>query len=96
MDLPAFLDFRGRIYRSGVMHFHERDLSRSQRLFYDSFSPKNDANPYNTRNFLFSAAAFHYKKFISYDEAFDWYNDPYNTLKSSNESLIKMPALSKV
>lgn len=21
--LPAFLDFRGRIYRSGVLHFHE-------------------------------------------------------------------------
>lgn len=27
--LPAFLDFRGRIYRCGVLHFHERDLSRS-------------------------------------------------------------------
>jgi len=26
---PAFLDFRGRIYRSGLLHFHERDLSRS-------------------------------------------------------------------
>lgn len=27
--LPAFMDFRGRIYRSGVLHFHERDLARS-------------------------------------------------------------------
>ncbi|XP_071712899.1 probable DNA-directed RNA polymerase [Rutidosis leptorrhynchoides] len=27
--LPAFLDFWGRIYRCGVLHFHERDLSRS-------------------------------------------------------------------
>ena len=27
--LPAFLDFRGRIYRSGILHFHERDLARS-------------------------------------------------------------------
>lgn len=26
---PAFLDFRGRIYRSGIFHFHERDLARS-------------------------------------------------------------------
>jgi DNA-directed RNA polymerase len=26
---PAFLYFRGRIYRSGLLHFHERDLSRS-------------------------------------------------------------------
>ncbi|KAJ3681948.1 hypothetical protein LUZ60_014521 [Juncus effusus] len=25
--LPTFLDFRGRIYRSGVLHFHERDLA---------------------------------------------------------------------
>lgn len=29
LDLPAFIDFRGRIYRSGVLHFHERDLARS-------------------------------------------------------------------
>ncbi|GKE67436.1 hypothetical protein Tco_1521597 [Tanacetum coccineum] len=27
--LPAFIDFRGRIYRSGILHFHERDLARS-------------------------------------------------------------------
>lgn len=26
--LPAFVDFRGRIYRAGVLHFHERDFSR--------------------------------------------------------------------
>ena len=26
---PAFIDFRGRIYRSGIFHFHERDLARS-------------------------------------------------------------------
>jgi len=31
--LPAFLDFRGIIYRSGVLHFHERDLARSLILF---------------------------------------------------------------
>nr|CAA71809.1 RNA polymerase [Beta vulgaris subsp. maritima] len=30
---PAFLDFRGRIYRSGIFHFHERDLARSLLLF---------------------------------------------------------------
>lgn len=24
--LPAFMDFRGRIYRSGILHFHERDF----------------------------------------------------------------------
>lgn len=26
---PAFIDFRGRIYRSGIQHFQERDLVRS-------------------------------------------------------------------
>lgn len=31
--LPAFLDFRGRIYRSGILHFHERDLARSLIIF---------------------------------------------------------------
>lgn len=31
--LPAFLDFRGRIYRVGVLHFHERDLVRSLIVF---------------------------------------------------------------
>jgi DNA-directed RNA polymerase len=33
-DLPAFIDFRGRIYRTGILHFHERDLARSLILFY--------------------------------------------------------------
>lgn len=28
-DLPAFIDFRGRIYRTGILHFHERDLVQS-------------------------------------------------------------------
>ncbi|KAH0687275.1 hypothetical protein KY284_017828 [Solanum tuberosum] len=31
--LPAFVDFRGRIYRSGVLHFHERDIARSLIVF---------------------------------------------------------------
>lgn len=31
--LPAFLDFRGRIYRTGILHFHERDLARSLIIF---------------------------------------------------------------
>lgn len=39
--LPAFLDFRGRIYRCGVLHFHERDLARSMILFADSESSNN-------------------------------------------------------
>jgi len=30
---PAFVDFRGRIYRTGYLNFHERDLARSLLLF---------------------------------------------------------------
>ena len=33
--LPAFLDFRGRIYRCGILHFHECDLARSLIVFAD-------------------------------------------------------------
>lgn len=37
-DLPAFMDFRGRIYRSGILHFHDRDLARSLIVFADDSS----------------------------------------------------------
>lgn len=33
---PAFIDFRGRIYRTGNLNFHERDLARSLLLFSSS------------------------------------------------------------
>ena len=36
---PAFIDFRGRVYRSGILHFHERDLSRSL-LLLDFMHPE--------------------------------------------------------
>lgn len=28
IDFPAFIDFRGRIYRAGILHFHERDFAK--------------------------------------------------------------------
>lgn len=37
--LPAFLDFRGRIYRCGILHFHESDLARSLIVFADTDKP---------------------------------------------------------
>ncbi|KAL0386791.1 UNVERIFIED_CONTAM: putative DNA-directed RNA polymerase [Sesamum latifolium] len=44
--LPSFIDFRGRIYRSGILHFHERDLARSLIVFapnpYDSYDSEID------------------------------------------------------
>jgi hypothetical protein len=66
--LPAFLDFRGRIYRCGILHFHERDLARSLIIFADS-----NSNSKSMDNELFeryiTAIAFHYKSFESVNAA---------------------------
>ena len=67
--LPAFLDFRGRIYRCGVLHFHERDLARSMILFADSES-SNDMQNCQIR--FLQSMGFHYRSFVSDDEAFNW------------------------
>lgn len=67
--LPAFLDFRGRIYRCGVLHFHERDLARSMILFADSESSNNMQE--TVTRFL-QSMGFHYQSFVSDDEAYKW------------------------
>lgn len=67
--LPAFLDFRGRIYRCGVLHFHERDLARSMILFADSESSTNMTEIYIR---ILQSMAFHYQSFVSDDEAYIW------------------------
>lgn len=78
--LPAFMDFRGRIYRSGVLHFHERDLSRSLLVF----SSNNEGDKYSTdTSMLRIASAFHYKKFESYDDADSWYK---STIEDLNQT----------
>lgn len=69
-DLPAFLDFRGRIYRCGVLHFHERDLARSLIVFADC-----KTNIDNTNKSFIAAAAFHYKSFVSDEAALEWVNN---------------------
>lgn len=90
--LPAFLDFRGRIYRAGVLHFHERDLARSLIVFsntpcnYPQLNCKEKVQVYEV---LTSAASFHYMKFFSYDDAHQWYLDHQNMFNSSDESLIQ-------
>jgi len=33
--MQAFIDFRGRIYCAGVLHFQERDLSKSLLVFFN-------------------------------------------------------------
>ncbi|XP_019240737.1 PREDICTED: uncharacterized protein LOC109220725 [Nicotiana attenuata] len=81
--LPAFVDFRGRIYRAGVLHFHERDLARSlivfsKRTVYDA----KMANPSHSTEYdekvktmLYAAASFHYQKFDTYSAAERWYHE---------------------
>lgn len=68
--LPAFLDFRGRIYRSGILHFHERDLARSLILF--AAGTKCEASQSNIDNII-EATAFHYKKFTTVNDAKYWF-----------------------
>ncbi|XP_061368161.1 probable DNA-directed RNA polymerase [Gastrolobium bilobum] len=69
-DLPAFLDFRGRIYRSGVLHFHERDLARSLILFAGTKPMESISN--DMKNPFFEAAAFHFKNFPTAEKAHEW------------------------
>ncbi|KAK4343825.1 hypothetical protein RND71_036919 [Anisodus tanguticus] len=62
--LPAFLDFGGRIYRCGLLHFHERDLSRS--LINFAFSnPGYSAK----REEVEEALLYHYKSYPSLEDA---------------------------
>lgn len=72
--LPAFVDFRGRIYRSGVLHFHERDLARSLILFADN-NQYTDEFYQNTTDKILEAAAFHFGKFRNPAEAIKFINN---------------------
>jgi len=83
--LPAFMDFRGRIYRSGILHFHERDLARSLLVFANNH--QEGCNP-SAKDIVASAAAFKYKKFYLYDEALQWYKENLSLIYASDESLI--------
>ncbi|XP_019251427.1 PREDICTED: uncharacterized protein LOC109230376 [Nicotiana attenuata] len=81
--LPAFVNFRGRIYRAGALHFHERDLARSlivfsKRIVYDA----KMANPSHSTEYdekvktmLYASASFHYQKFDTYSAAERWYHE---------------------
>lgn len=79
--LPAFLDFRGRIYRSGILHFHERDLARSLLVYANPTQKLSEVENSDLQDsylrLLMSATAFHYKKLRSYNEAIEWYNENY-------------------
>jgi len=82
--IPAFLDFRGRIYRSGLLHYHERDLVRSLLLFDKEVDDKSGpvmvdgkGVPPAKIGILAPSTAFHYNKFTSYKKAINWYSDEY-------------------
>jgi len=87
-DLPAFLDFRGRIYRSGVLHFHERDLARSLILF----STNNNSNNINVlkkdemKEFML-ASSFLYKSFVTEIAAADWILENYERLSYIGDTI---------
>jgi len=86
--LPAFLDFRGRIYRAGVLHFHERDLARSLIVFSAKSYKFNKSDKDSLRFTLACAAAFKYKKFVSLDQAYSWYMQNISSILESDKSLI--------
>ena len=71
--LPAFLDFRGRIYRCGLLNFHERDLARSLVIFAPSRSNLIMTQEIQKRFVL--ATSFHYKSFVTFNDAFNWFNE---------------------
>lgn len=72
---PAYVDFRGRIYRCGVVHFHECDLARSTITFAGAKSEKelNDVDKKSFLNKVCTSTAFHFKSFVSEDAALKWF-----------------------
>jgi DNA-directed RNA polymerase len=78
---PAFVDFRGRIYRTGFQHFHERDLARSLILFSSQYtgldnhvkrvSRDREVNQ-ETLNILASATYAHYQTPVSLKSSYEW------------------------
>ena len=81
--LPAFMDFRGRIYRTGILHYHERDLARSLIVFSNrDIDRKKIINSSNLYNVLACAAAFKFKKFNNFDNSLEWFKDNYPHFES--------------
>jgi DNA-directed RNA polymerase len=85
--LPAFMDFRGRIYRSGILHFHERDLSKALIVFANNLQEEEGCKE-SVKDIVATSAAFKYKKFYLYDDALQWYKEKQSLIYASDESLI--------
>jgi DNA-directed RNA polymerase len=80
--LPVYMDFRGRNYRRGVFHFHERDLMRSLFLFATPNDPKRDPIEEGKKKLtqqqydsFFASAAFHHAKHENYTYAANWFKN---------------------
>ncbi|KAL8149796.1 hypothetical protein AgCh_006709 [Apium graveolens] len=86
--LPAFMDFRGRIYRSGILHFHERDLARSLVIF----AKEDVQRTSNIKDSFFCAASFLYGSFENNKAAVEWFdNNMIEALRvSSNDELTRL------
>lgn len=80
--LPAFMDFRGRIYRTGILHYHERDLARSLIVFSNRNKDKKISKSCNLDEILACAAAFKYKKFKKLSNALEWFKENYSHFES--------------
>ncbi|GLJ46000.1 hypothetical protein SUGI_0968820 [Cryptomeria japonica] len=86
------MDFHGRIYRIGVLHFHKRDLARSLIIFSsDAQAPElTKHDEMSLRIQLACAAAFKYKKFSSLNNAYSWYIQNREQMIELDESLIHL------
>ena len=86
------MDFRGRIYRSGVLHFHERDLAKSVIWFSsDAQSPElSKCEDSSLKRDLLCAAALKYKKWKSLNKSYIWYIDHRHQMNESDNGLIHL------
>lgn len=96
---PAFIDFRGRIYRSGILHFHERDIVRSLICFEEpkKVVSSNYEHAYRT---LLEATAYHHKTFNNRKDAIAWSKETSNRLSRLDDkewvcSVIELSSKSK-
>ncbi|KAG0543051.1 hypothetical protein BDA96_02G156500 [Sorghum bicolor] len=53
---PAFIDFRGRVYCAGIVHFHERDFAKCLISFPIGSEDKEEATTY----MIEQAVGFHH------------------------------------
>ncbi|KAL8125465.1 hypothetical protein AgCh_012956 [Apium graveolens] len=88
-DWKTFLDFRGRIYRSGILHFHERDLARSLVVFAEDAYGLDNQKDMNLLKSFIEASSFHYKGFTNYSNGLKWFADYISSSLNDNNTLIE-------